>query len=172
MAGNAESRGLTAAEVIERIANAPGAAPGKAWAPQTIKTLLSRLCAKQAVIDEPLSSGPGAGKAFVYRPLVERRDLVKAESQPFLSRMFGNKAGLSLMLANLIEPGNTGEGPAGEPVAGRGRGSGAGQASAGLTREEIEACRRLLDEAERAIDRAGGPAGASSNVGRQRRNGA
>jgi predicted transcriptional regulator len=126
---------LTAAQVIERLAaddTEKGGGGSRGWAPQTVKTLLSRLCAKKAVVFA------AKGKTYEYRAAVARDELSRAESRSFLSRVFGSQHAVSLMLAQLIDD---------DAAGGTGSGGGAGMGQ-GLTREEIEACRRLLDQAE------------------------
>jgi BlaI family penicillinase repressor len=56
---------------------------GEEWHPNTIKTILNRLCRKKAL---------GVTKyknLFLYRPLVSEEDCVQAESESFLERFFG-----------------------------------------------------------------------------------
>lgn len=55
----------------------------RAWAATTIKTLLSRLIQKGAVLSER-SSG-----RLQYRPLVDRRTYVENEVQALADRLFG-----------------------------------------------------------------------------------
>lgn len=147
---------LTAAQVIERVN-----ARGRDWAPQTVKTLLARLVRKAAIAADTSSTGPGAGKAYLYHAIVRREDLVRAESESFLSRMFGSRTAVSMMLAHLITPpsasGRT-DGVGGAAGAG-GAGSKFGGVGSSLTREEIEACRRLLDEADRRAAASERPTG-------------
>jgi BlaI family transcriptional regulator, penicillinase repressor len=53
------------------------------WHPNTIKTILNRLCRKRAL---------GVTKyknLFLYHPLVSEEDCVQAESESFLRRFFG-----------------------------------------------------------------------------------
>ncbi len=53
------------------------------WHPNTIKTILNRLCRKKAL---------GVTKyknLFLYQPLVSEEDCVQAESESFLERFFG-----------------------------------------------------------------------------------
>lgn len=142
---------LTAAQVIERVN-----AQGRDWAPQTVKTLLSRLVRKKAIAADTSSVGPGAGKAYLYHAIVQRDELVRAESESFLARMFGSRTAVSMMLAHLITPPGVSSraGGSGSASARGGQGSGRGpgalpERGVTLTREEIDACRRLLDEAER-----------------------
>ena len=59
----------------------------RAWNPRTVKTLLTRLVAKNALafsVD---------GNRYLYRPKVKRDDCVERESQSFLSRIFAGRAG-------------------------------------------------------------------------------
>lgn len=80
---------LTAADVADKV----GAS--RDWSLATVKTLLSRLVAKQAVATEP------DGRRFLYRPLLERADYVGGESRRLVDRLFGGRA--APLLAHLAE---------------------------------------------------------------------
>lgn len=80
---------LTAQEVCEAVCEPRG------WSLATVKTLLSRLVAKQAVATEP------DGKRFLYSPLVERSQYVGGESRRLVDRLFGGRA--SSLFAHLAE---------------------------------------------------------------------
>lgn len=80
---------LTAHEVCEAVCEPRG------WSLATVKTLLSRLVAKQAVATEP------QGKRFLYSPLVERSQYVGGESRRLVDRLFGGRA--SSLIAHLAE---------------------------------------------------------------------
>jgi predicted transcriptional regulator len=56
------------------------------WSLATVKTLLSRLVAKNVVATEP------QGRRFLYRPLLERADYVGGESRRLVERLFGGRA--------------------------------------------------------------------------------
>ncbi|WP_088309881.1 BlaI/MecI/CopY family transcriptional regulator [Novosphingobium sp. B 225] len=71
---------LTANEVADAVG------PARGWSLPTVKTLLSRLVAKQAVATEP------QGKRFLYRPLVARADYAAGESRRLVDRLFGGSA--------------------------------------------------------------------------------
>lgn len=71
---------LTAGEVAAVVAADRG------WTLATVKTLLSRLVAKQAVLTEP------DGKRFLYSPKVARADFATGESQRLVDRLFGGSA--------------------------------------------------------------------------------
>ena len=71
---------LTAAEVADEIGEARG------WSLATVKTLLSRLVAKQALATEP------DGKRFLYTPRIARADYVGGESRRLVERLFGGRA--------------------------------------------------------------------------------
>ena len=58
----------------------------RGWSLATVKTLLSRLVAKQVVATEP------QGRKFLYRPLLERADYVGGESRRLVERLFGGRA--------------------------------------------------------------------------------
>jgi BlaI family transcriptional regulator, penicillinase repressor len=71
---------LTANEVADAVA------PSRGWSLATVKTLLSRLAAKQAVLTEP------DGKRFLYSPRVARADFATGESRRLVARLFGGSA--------------------------------------------------------------------------------
>lgn len=71
---------LTAQEVCEEVCGPRG------WSLATVKTLLSRLVAKQAVETEP------DGKRFLYSPRLDRSDYVGTESRRLVDRLFGGRA--------------------------------------------------------------------------------
>lgn len=72
---------LTAIQVSEAV----GAARG--WSLATVKTLLSRLVAKQAIATQP------SGRKFLYTPLMARSDYVGDESRRLVDRLFGGRVG-------------------------------------------------------------------------------
>lgn len=80
---------LTAAEVCEQVCTARG------WSLATVKTLLSRLVAKQALATEP------DGKRFLYSPRVARESYVGSESRRLVDRLFGGRA--APLFAHLAE---------------------------------------------------------------------
>jgi predicted transcriptional regulator len=82
-------RPLTANEVAELVPT------DRAWSFATVKTLLSRLLAKKAVV--PAKDG----RRFLYSPSIEREPYVAAESRRFVTRLFGGK--LSPLFARLAE---------------------------------------------------------------------
>ncbi|MEO7603180.1 MAG: BlaI/MecI/CopY family transcriptional regulator [Sphingomicrobium sp.] len=65
------------------------------WSLATVKSLLSRLLAKQAI--EPAREG----RRFLYSPRVDRDSYVGAESRRFVTRLFGGK--LSPLIAQMAE---------------------------------------------------------------------
>lgn len=71
---------LTANEVADAVG------PARGWTLPTVKTLLSRLVAKQAVATEP------QGKRFLYSPVVARADYAAGESRRLVERLFGGSA--------------------------------------------------------------------------------
>jgi BlaI family penicillinase repressor len=78
---------LSATDVAEAVA-------ARDWSLATVKTLLSRLVAKQAVATAP------QGKRFLYTPLLARTDYLGGESQRLVNRLFGGSvAGLFAQLA-------------------------------------------------------------------------
>lgn len=84
-----ETAPLTAADVTDRVRDARG------WSIQTVKTLLSRLLAKDIVAAEQ------DGRRFLYRPLVARDDYVTGESRRLVDRLFGGRA--APLVAHLAE---------------------------------------------------------------------
>ena len=75
-----EKSPLSAADVCEKVC------AERDWSMPTVKTLLSRLVAKEAVGTEP------DGRKFLYRPLIERADYVGGESLRLVDRLFGGRA--------------------------------------------------------------------------------
>lgn len=71
---------LSATDVADEIGEERG------WTLPTIKTLLSRLVAKNAVATEP------QGRRFLYRPLLPRNEYVGGESRRLVERLFGGRA--------------------------------------------------------------------------------
>ncbi len=71
---------LTASEVAERIE------PGRDWSDRTVKTMLSRLLAKGALVHEE------DGRRYLYRPAVDREDYLAGESGRLVDRLFGGRA--------------------------------------------------------------------------------
>ena len=80
---------LSATEVCEEVCARRG------WSLATVKTLLSRLVAKQAVATKP------DGRRFLYTPLLERADYVGGESRRLVERLFGGRA--APLFAHLAE---------------------------------------------------------------------
>ena len=80
---------LTAQDVIDRVPAERG------WSGNTVKTLLSRLVAKQAVTHE------ADGRRYLYRPLLARSDYVAGESRRLIDRLFGGR--LTPLVAHLAE---------------------------------------------------------------------
>ena len=75
-----ENSPLTAAEVCDAVCQPRG------WSLATVKTLLSRLVAKDAVSTEP------DGKRFLYTPAIARAEYVGGESRRLVERLFGGRA--------------------------------------------------------------------------------
>ncbi|WP_066817405.1 BlaI/MecI/CopY family transcriptional regulator [Sphingomonas mali] len=84
-----EESPLTAQDVAERVPAERG------WSANTVKTLLGRLLAKNAIAHEE------EGRRYLYRPLVEREDYVAGESQRLIDRLFGGK--LTPLVAHLAD---------------------------------------------------------------------
>ncbi|WP_066700336.1 BlaI/MecI/CopY family transcriptional regulator [Sphingobium amiense] len=79
----------TASDVAERVARE------RDWSVQTVKTLLSRLMAKDAIAADQ------DGRRFLYRPLVQRDDYVAGESGRLVNRLFGGR--VSPLVAQLAQ---------------------------------------------------------------------
>ena len=88
---------LTAGDVVRQLSelrsSAGGGAGELAWAPRTIKTLLSRLVKKRAV---EVKTSPD-GKKFLYRARVSREECVRQESRSFISRVFDGSVAPALL---------------------------------------------------------------------------
>ena len=80
---------LTATEVAAR------APADRGWNIRTVKTLLSRLLAKGALIHEE------QGRRYLYRPAVQRDDYVAQESRRMLDRLFDGR--VTPLVAHLAE---------------------------------------------------------------------
>ncbi len=80
---------LTAIEVSDALEK------DRDWSLATVKTLLSRLVAKNVVAHE------ADGRRYLYRPLVEREDYVSHESQRLVDRLFGGR--ITPLVAHLAE---------------------------------------------------------------------
>lgn len=65
------------------------------WHPRTVKAFLNRLVKKKVL------GFSKEGRAYVYRPLVQREECVDAASESFLERVFGGS--LKPMLAHFVE---------------------------------------------------------------------
>ena len=79
----------TATEVCDEVCDEKG------WSLATVKTLLSRLVAKQAIEARP------DGRRFLYSQLVARADYVGGESRRLVDRLFGGRA--APLLVHLAE---------------------------------------------------------------------
>lgn len=80
---------LTATEVCQEVCTDRG------WTLATVKTLLSRLVAKNAVTTE------AEGKRFLYSPLLKRGNYLGGESRRLVDRLFGGRA--APLFAHLAE---------------------------------------------------------------------
>ena len=84
-----EEAPLAAADVVERVD------PERGWSVRTVKTLLSRLLAKGALVHEE------EGRRYLYRPTISRDEFVARESTKLLNRMFGGR--VTPLVAHLAE---------------------------------------------------------------------
>jgi predicted transcriptional regulator len=80
---------LSATDIAAKVA------PERRWSLATVKSLLSRLLAKQAIAPKP------DGRRFLYSPSLDRESYVGAESRRFVSRLHGGK--LSPLIAQMAE---------------------------------------------------------------------
>lgn len=80
---------LTAADIAERID------PAREWTLATVKTMLSRLAAKGALVYAV------EGRRFLYSPAIARESYVGLESRRFVDKLFGGR--LSPLVARLAE---------------------------------------------------------------------
>ena len=80
---------LSASQVCDEICDARG------WSLATVKTLLSRLVAKEAIDASP------DGRRFLYSPAVARAAYVGGESRRLVDRLFGGKP--ATLFAHLAE---------------------------------------------------------------------
>ena len=79
----------SAAQVCDAVSSQRG------WTMPTVKTLLSRLVAKNAVATQ------ADGRRFLYTPLIERETYVGGESRRLVNRLFGGRA--APLFAHLAE---------------------------------------------------------------------
>jgi predicted transcriptional regulator len=84
-----EEAPLAASDVADRVD------PERGWSARTVKTLLSRLLAKGALVHEE------EGRRYLYRPAIAREDFVERESEKLLDRMFGGR--VTPLVAHLAE---------------------------------------------------------------------
>ena len=84
-----EQSPLTANDVADRVTDA------RDWSAQTVKTLLSRLMAKDVIAADQ------DGRRFLYRPVVAREDYVAGESGRLVNRLFGGR--VSPLVAQLAQ---------------------------------------------------------------------
>jgi len=80
---------LSAQDVAERVP------AERDWSANTVKTLLGRLLAKNAIAHEE------DGRRYLYRPIVAREDYVAGESRRLIDRLFGGK--LTPLVVHLAE---------------------------------------------------------------------
>ncbi len=80
---------LTAQEIVLALAEHEN------WKPQTVKSLISRLVKKGALAFETIAN------RYSYRPAMERREAVAAETESFFSRV--GRSSLAPVLAQFVE---------------------------------------------------------------------
>jgi predicted transcriptional regulator len=84
-----ETAPQTANDVSDRVATT------RDWSLQTVKTLLSRLMAKDIIAADQ------DGRRFLYRPIVPRDEYVAGESGRLVNRLFGGR--VSPLVAQLAQ---------------------------------------------------------------------
>ncbi|HEX8535427.1 MAG TPA: BlaI/MecI/CopY family transcriptional regulator [Allosphingosinicella sp.] len=84
-----EEAPLAAADVADRVD------PARGWSARTVKTLLSRLLSKGAIVHEE------DGRRYLYRPTIAREEFLERESEKLLDRMFGGR--VTPLVAHLAE---------------------------------------------------------------------
>jgi len=104
------SHPITANEIIEALAEETH------WKPKTVKTLINRLVNKGALTFQK------QGREYLYTPAVDKATAVEAESDSFLTRVFGGS--LNPMIVHFVEKGS-------------------------FTKDEIEELKSILEEKER-----------------------
>jgi len=85
----------------------------KDWKPKTIKTLISRLVSKNAL------GFKEEGRKYLYHPLVNENECIRAENQTFLSKVYNGA--IKNMLVSFLKESD-------------------------LSKEDIEDLKRILDE--------------------------
>lgn len=85
----------------------------KDWKPKTIKTLISRLVSKNAL------GFKEEGRKYLYYPLVNENECIRAENQTFLSKVYNGA--IKNMLVSFLKESD-------------------------LSKEDIEDLKRILDE--------------------------
>jgi BlaI family penicillinase repressor len=80
---------ITANEIIEILSS------DKEWAPKTVKSMLSRLLAKEIIgfIKD--------GRSYKYYPLVSSEETIKDETKTFVEKVFDGS--VSNLIANFVE---------------------------------------------------------------------
>nr|WP_279614828.1 BlaI/MecI/CopY family transcriptional regulator [Sphingomicrobium astaxanthinifaciens] len=86
---SAAPRALSATQVAAAVS------ASRDWSLPTIKTMLSRLAQKGAVMHE------AEGRRYLYRPAIAREAYVSSESRRLVDRLFGGR--LTPMIAQLAE---------------------------------------------------------------------
>lgn len=97
----------TSSQIIEALENVTE------WKPKTIKTLISRLVSKNAL------GFKEEGRKYLYYPLVNENDCIRAENQTFLSKVYNGA--IKTMLVNFIKESD-------------------------LSKEDIDDLKKILDE--------------------------
>lgn len=84
-----EKSPMTSSEAVEKLSETQN------WKSQTIKTLIERLVKKKAVgYDKD-------GRAYLYKPLIDKDEYASCESRNFLSKIFDGR--LTSMFAHFVD---------------------------------------------------------------------
>jgi len=80
---------ITSEEIISSLAGKMN------WSPQTVKTFINRLTKKGAIGFEK------SGRSYIYYPLVNERDCIRAENKSFLEKVYDGAVGM--LFSNFLE---------------------------------------------------------------------
>ncbi|WXR60520.1 BlaI/MecI/CopY family transcriptional regulator [Peptostreptococcaceae bacterium AGR-M142] len=84
-----KNKNISANEIIKELEDL------STWKPKTIKTLLNRLLKKEVI------GFKKEGRTYLYYPLLEEKECIKAENKSFLKKIYGGV--LNTMFVNFLE---------------------------------------------------------------------